>query len=230
MLDSDYNDNGECVAIISHGVTSNHHRPYLNILNDALSVKGISTLSFTFSGNGQSEGNFSDSTISKEVNDLSSILDFIGNRPSIYIGHSMGAAVGLKLASKDQRLKGLVSLAGMINVKEFFDKQFGKLSIGDLMMDRQGCPLSKQMLEDAREIGTLTHLGHKINIPLLFVHGDKDELVPIQDSIDMAEASSGETHLVSLPGCDHKFEGYYEMLVEAVVPWVIENLLVKYSK
>ena len=51
-----------------------------------------------------------------------------------------------------------------------------------------------------------------------------------KDSIDMAEASGTETHLVSLSGCDHKFEGYYEMLVEAVVPWVIENLLVKYTK
>tara|TARA_Y100001960_G_scaffold333654_1_gene440007 strand:+ start:1346 stop:1816 length:471 start_codon:yes stop_codon:yes gene_type:complete len=154
---------------------------------------------------------------------LSAVLDFVENRPSIFIGHSMGAAVGLKLASTDQRLKALVSLAGMINVKDFFDKQFGNLSIGDLMLGREGCPLSQQLLEDAKEIETLTNLGSKINIPLLFVHGDKDELVPIQDSIDMEQASYGKTHLVTISDCDHKFEGHYDKLVEAVVPWVIKN-------
>ena len=48
-------------------------------------------------------------------------------------------------------------------------------------------------------------------------------LVPIQDSIDMEQASYGKTHLVTISDCDHKFEGHYDKLVEAVVPWVIKN-------
>ena len=225
MLDSNFTENGKCVVILAHGVTSNHRRPYLNSIKMALEDEGLSTLSFTFSGNGQSGGNFSDSTISKEEKDLSSVLDFIEGRPSIYIGHSMGAAVGLILASKDRRISALVSLAGMIHVKDFFDKQFGKLSIGDLMLDREGCPLSQPLLDDTKQIDTVLNFVEGIKVPLLFVHGDKDALVPIKDSIDMVEASKGETRLVTLPGCNHTFEGFYTMLVEAVVPWVNEFFL-----
>ncbi|MEP7153490.1 MAG: alpha/beta hydrolase, partial [Nitrospira sp.] len=57
------------IVVLGHGVTGNKDRPFIVALAEALSHDGIPTLRMSFSGNGDSEGRFEDSTISKEVED-----------------------------------------------------------------------------------------------------------------------------------------------------------------
>ena len=109
----------DTIIVLGHGVTGNKDRPFLVALAEELAKAGYSTLRFSFSGNGASGGRFVDSNISKEVEDLGSVLDELGNVRIGYIGHSMGGAVGVLRASHDPRIKFLVSLAGMVNTKDF---------------------------------------------------------------------------------------------------------------
>ena len=109
------------IVVLGHGVTGNKDRPVVADTAAALNSAGFDTLRFSFAGNGDSEGTFRDATISKEVGDLSAILDTVAaTYPKItYIGHSMGGAVGVIQASKDRRINALISLAGMIDTKSF---------------------------------------------------------------------------------------------------------------
>jgi hypothetical protein len=52
------------------------------------------------------------------------------------------------------------------------------------------------------------------------VHGDADELVPLQDSLDARAAAGGDPELVVLAGVDHRFAGAIPAMVAAVVGWV----------
>ena len=143
------------VVIVGHGVTSHHDRPYLTQLCDALSVAGLASLRFSFSGNGDSEGRFVDSCISKEVADLGAVIDALEGWSVAYMGHSMGGAVGVMRAAVDERMGALVSLAGMTEVHGFMQRHFGHLTPGeDCMIDREHAQLSTAFLEDAREIQT----------------------------------------------------------------------------
>ena len=57
-------------------------------------------------------------------------------------------------------------------------------------------------------------------VPWLLVHGDADELVPLQDALDAREAAGGRPELVTLPGIDHRFTGALPQVIDAVVPWL----------
>jgi fermentation-respiration switch protein FrsA (DUF1100 family) len=92
------------------------------------------------------------------------------------------------------------------------------------MLDKPECPWSTALLADAARIGSVTPQAASVAVPWLLVHGDADELVPYQDSLDARAAASGRPHLVTLPGIDHRFTGAYPELLEAVVPWLRSNL------
>ena len=112
-IDYTFNDCGsETVVIIGHGVTGNKDRPLVVALAEGLVASGMSVLRFSFSGNGDSEGRFVDSTITKELSDLSAVIDALeaeGKRV-IYAGHSMGGAVGVSVAAVDKRIQALICL------------------------------------------------------------------------------------------------------------------------
>ena len=105
------------IVVLGHGVTGNKDRPFLVALSQSLEAEGFNVLRFSFAGNGDSEGRFEDSTITKEVEDLGSVLDALNGYTICYAGHSMGGAVGVLRASTDTRIQQLISLAGMVRYK-----------------------------------------------------------------------------------------------------------------
>lgn len=212
------------VVIVAHGVTSSHDRPYLIALCDALKAVGIASLRFSFAGNGASEGLFARCTIDSEVDDLGAVLDAIGGRPAAYVGHSMGAAVGVLRAAADPRIRALVSLAGMTFVRAFCDRHFAGLRPDrDLMLGRAGCVLSSAFLAVAHRIGDTLAAAREIAVPWLCVHGDADELVPLADAD--AVVGPGGAELRVLAGVDHRFTGAIPAMVASVVPWLREQIL-----
>ncbi len=209
------------LVVIGHGVTAHKDRPWLIALSEALSRAGIASLRFSFSGNGQSQGLYRESTITKEVEDLQSVLDALDGWTLVYAGHSMGGAVGVLLAAVDERISALVSLAGMVHIGEFMRNHFGGLRPGeDGMFDKPDCPLAQEFLDDAIAIDSVLGHASKISVPWLMVHGDVDEIVPLQDSLDIQKAAEGSLDLVELVGADHRFTDREAAMTEAVVPWV----------
>ena len=99
------------IVVIRHGVTGNKDRPFIIELANAIAKTGIHVLRFSFTGNGESDGHFSDSTITKEVEDLESVLKAVCEYTITYAGHSMGGAVCVLRASRDSRISKLISLA-----------------------------------------------------------------------------------------------------------------------
>jgi len=212
------------VVIVAHGVTSHHDRPYLTHLCDALCAAGLASLRFSFSGNGESEGQFVDSCISKEIADLGAVIDALEGRSVAYVGHSMGGAVGVMRAATDERIGALVSLAGMTEVHGFMQRHFGHLTPGeDCMLDREHAHLSESFLEDAREIQTTLPQASQVKAPWLLVHGTEDELVPFEDSVRCAQACPQNAQLAPIEGADHCFTDRLDEVAGLVVPWLMES-------
>lgn len=210
------------VVVIGHGVTGHKDRPWLIALAEGLAAAGIPALRVSYSGNGASEGRFVDSNISKEVADLGAVFDALGDREIVYVGHSMGAAVGVLRASEDGRITRLVSLAGMVHVRAFFERHFQALQPDrDLMWEKPGCLLTTKFLEDVRRIGSTADRACRISVPWLLVHGDADTLVPLEDSRDAFVRARQPKQLVVFEGCDHIWEpGFTPRMVETVVGWL----------
>jgi uncharacterized protein len=197
---------GRELVVIGHGVTANKDREWAVTLSKALASVGYPSLRFSFSGNGASEGSFEDSCPSKEVEDLGAVLDATEDWHVTYVGHSMGAAVGVIRAATDPRIKRLISLAGMVDTADFARRKFGKQAPGSsCMWDKPECPLSQQFLDDMNQIASVENLGAQITVPWLLIHGTEDDVVPFQESERIAALPAHEVKFITIPGADHVF-------------------------
>ncbi len=220
----DANDNTTDIVVIGHGVTGNKDRPFVVALASGLAEAGIPAVRISFAGNGASGGRFEEATISKEAEDLSCVIDALDGRQVAYVGHSMGGAVGVLRASKDSRIKLLVSLAGMVHTETFARTEFGDVTPDHgCMWDEPTCPLSRTYMEDMESIHSVVDLGANVSVPWLLVHGTEDDVVPLQDSLDIYERANEPKSLVQIEGADHVFSDHTPQMVKTVIDWFREQ-------
>lgn len=211
------------MVVLGHGVTADKDRPLLIAIAEGLSKKGWPCIRYSFSGNGASQGRFEDSNITKEIDDLQSILNTVPQEKRIaYIGHSMGAAVGVKTAASGMAIQVLVSLAGMVDTKGFVEREFGDQVPGQgFMWDEPKCPLSESFVKDLEEIESVLPDAKEIISPWLLFHGTEDDVVPIEDSRQAYEAARCEKELIEVPGAGHMFgEESYGLIVDKIDVWL----------
>ena len=226
---------GDCpfTVIIGHGVTANMNRPFVEALAKGLAIAGIPALRFSFSGNGDSEGRFEDSCVSKEVEDLGAVIDSVKaqGRRIAYVGHSMGGAVGVKRAAADDRIELLVSLAGMVHTAKFAKVEFGDETPGSgFMWGKKDCPLSRAFVDDMNQIGSVLDLGGQIKVPWLLVHGTVDDVVPIAESREIFAQAQDPKELVEIENCDHVFDAETDpeslpIMVRKVTEWLLPKTM-----
>jgi alpha/beta superfamily hydrolase len=214
------------LVILGHGVTGNKDRPVIADTAKALSDSGFDTLAFSFAGNGDSEGDFRSATISKEVGDLSCVIDAVTNAyPKIaYVGHSMGSAVGVIQATRDGRIKALVSIAGMIDTKAFATAEFGEETPDHgLMWEEESCPLSSEFMQDLCDtIVTVEPLADCVATPWLLVHGTADDVVLAKDTECVKGLQGDAADTVFIEGADHSFNepAHKAQLTETITKWM----------
>ena len=207
------------LVILGHGLTGNKDRPLLVAVAEGLAAKGWPCLRISFSGNGDSEGEFGESTITKEIGDLCAVLATVPQEKRIaYIGHSMGAAVGVLTAPRRMDIQALVSLAGMTHSADFVEREFGDVVPGKgCMWDNEECPLSEAYVEDLKSIGDTLGAASQINQPWLLIHGTADDVIPLKDCRDAFHVANCRKELLEIPDAGHVFdEESYARIVEAV--------------
>lgn len=215
------------LVILAHGVTGDKDRPLLVALAEGLAARGWPCLRLSFPGNGASEGDFGEATITKESGDLRDVLSALPAGLKVaYCGHSMGGAVGVMTAAADERIKVLVTLAGMIRTEDFCEREFGAVTPGEgCMWDEEGCPLSRNYVDDMESIGDLFDEVGQISVPYLLLHGTADDVVLIEDSRDAYDTAEEPKRLVEIPGAGHSFdEATYPRVVAEVADWLDEHL------
>ncbi len=214
----------DALVILGHGVTGDKDRPLLFWLARALADAGWFCLRVSFSGNGKSEGLFTDSNITKEVSDLTAVIDQTGcGKKIIYIGHSMGAAVGALAAVRDERIKILVSLAGMVHTREFVEREFADVTPDQgVMWSETACPLSRLFAHDLIHINNTLDAARELRLPWLLLHGLEDDVIPPSDSRDLQAALRGPGKLVEIPGADHSFDEHYDAVTREIIRWLAQ--------
>jgi len=209
------------LVILGHGVTGQKNDPLLSAIANALSKHGWPCVRVSFSGNGASEGHFIDSNISKEVADLMALIDQLGAGKKIaYIGHSMGGAVGALTAARDDRIKVLVSLAGMVYTRAFVDRELGDITpgAGNIGNDPD-FPLSQSYVDDLDQIDNTLMAVTELRLPWLLLHGEKDEVIFPSDSRELKDRLRGPSCFIEIPGADHSLDGYYPLVGREIREW-----------
>lgn len=96
-------------ALFAHCFTCTKDSKAAVQISKALTERGIAVLRFDFTGLGQSEGDFSDSTYSGTIQDIefaAAAMSEAGFAPNLLIGHSLGGAAVLSAAPKNFECDG----------------------------------------------------------------------------------------------------------------------------
>ncbi|WP_309384469.1 alpha/beta hydrolase family protein [Cerasicoccus frondis] len=216
------------LIVLGHGVTGNKDRPVITATAQALNEAGFATLAITFSGNGNSEGDFREATISKAAADLQSVIDVVSQEYAHigYVGHSMGCAVGVIETARDERIEALVSLAGMVDARTFAQTEFRDVTPDEgLMWDDPACPLSKAFMDDLCEtVGSVLPQAKAITIPWLLLHGTADDVVLPRDTESVVILKGNAVKAVLMDGADHSFTSpaHMQLATKAVANWFTE--------
>ncbi len=103
------------VAIFAHCFTCSKNSAAASRISRSLTQSGIGVLRFDFTGLGNSEGDFSNSNFSSNIEDILAASTALKKeftiQPSILIGHSLGGAAVLAAALKIPDIKAVVAIA-----------------------------------------------------------------------------------------------------------------------
>ena len=107
------------------------------------------------------------------------------NIPIILIGHSYGAPVAVRMAMDYPKyIKGLVLIAG--SIAEEYEEIYWYNKLGSLWLVRKLLPRiwevsNTEILALKSELKKITPLWKKLKIPIIAIHGEKDNLVPVEN-------------------------------------------------
>ena len=165
----------------------------------ALNSFGFPVLRFNFRGTGLSQGEHDQGN--GEVEDVHTALDWLDaefHLPLIFAGFSFGAAVGLRAACSDARVKALIGV-GVPAIPVAAATETPRTYTFDFLRD--------------------------CDMPKLFVSGARDQFGP-RAKLEALVASAAEPKkLVVIEGADHFFEGRLRELRETIEAWVRQEIV-----
>ena len=229
-MPADYREGQRCpLVVVIHGFTGHIEETHIVAVSKGINAAGFATLRADMYGHGQSDGKFRNHTLFKWMTNALTVIDYARGLDfvtDIYLcGHSQGGLlVMLAAAMKHDVIKGLIPLSPACMIPEI--ARSGEL-LG-LRFDPNHIP---EVLNswDGRELdGNYARVAQTIRVedaieryrgPVLIVHGDADESVPVQYGIRAAEAYANG-RLVLISGDDHCYNRHLDQVVDAVTDWL----------
>ena len=198
-------------AIFAHCFTCTKNSRAAVRISEALAAEGITVLRFDFTGLGQSEGEFSNTHFSSNVDDLVDAAAFMaarGESPALLIGHSLGGTAVLAAAHEIDSAVAVATIGSPANaehVLHLIDEDIQEIeSQGQATVRLAGRPFSirKDFVEDARTQSVCENL-HKLRKAILVMHSPLDEVVSIDQAARIYKHAKHPKSFVSLDDADH---------------------------
>lgn len=188
---------------------------------------GFVTLIFNFRGTGISDGNID---ILGWSRDLQTALDFLHGLEEVdksrvcLLGFSGGAAVSVYVAAHDTRVCSVAACACPADFSLLAGKETALSSIQHFreigaIRDKDFPPSTKEWLRGFETISPIQCIDRVSPRPLLVIHGDADEVVPIEHAHKLYQKAKEPKELKIIPGGEHKLR-LDEKAMAATLDWL----------
>ncbi|MGK0296806.1 MAG: putative OsmC-like protein/esterase/lipase [Gammaproteobacteria bacterium] len=216
-------------AIFAHCFTCSKNVIAASKISRTLSDNGIAVLRFDFTGLGNSDGDFSNTNFSSNIQDIVSAANFLEDNygsTKLLIGHSLGGAAVLAAAQLLPDVTAVVTIAAPATAEHIqhilsdkkdaiFDENKAQVEIAGRKFN-----IKKQFLIDIANYNSLDHIAN-INKALLIFHSPVDAIVSIDEAAKIYTAAKHPKSFISLDKADHllsdKRDANY--VAEIIVSW-----------
>ena len=198
-------------ALFAHCFTCNKNLGAVRNISRALTSNGFGVLRFDFTGLGESEGDFSDTNFSGNVEDLIAASNYLAENfksPSLIIGHSLGGAAAIFAASKIESIQAITTVGAPSNpkhVKHLLHSSIDEIEangLANVKLSGRDFTIKKQFIDDL-ETKSLPEVVKQLRKPLLVMHSPQDDTVGIRNAEEIYVAAHHPKSFVSLDGADH---------------------------
>jgi dipeptidyl aminopeptidase/acylaminoacyl peptidase len=196
-------------------------------LAERFCASGFVTLIFNFRGAGPSQGNLD---MMGWTRDLKAAIDYLAgmeeaNKSRLcLLGSSAGATISVYVAANDPRVSSVVTLACPAEFSFLTDKQRAKATIDHfrsigVIKDKDFPPSIAEWLNGFNTVSPLHCIGRISPRPLLLIHGDKDDLVPVEHAHRLYEQAGEPKELVIIPDVGHRLR-LEEKAITTALDWL----------
>ena len=216
-------------ALFAHCFTCGKDIAAASRISRALAARGIAVLRFDFTGLGNSDGDFANTSFTSNVQDLIAAagkLETDYQAPALLIGHSLGGAAVLAAAPQLPSVEAVVTIAAPAtpaHVEHLFSGVRGELDAtgeAEVQVGRRRFRIRKQFLEDLQNYADAEHI-RRLKRALLIFHSPVDEIVPIDEAAKIYRAALHPKSFISLCNADHLLTDREdsEYVAETLVAW-----------
>lgn len=170
------------------------------------------------------------SLLSVQVDEVRAVVDYcrhVVSSRAVLFGRSMGGSAALAVTAADKLIGGLCLWSAPHDLHETF-----RLSLGNgytrllggapvSVVDEFGhVRLTPDFLHDFDRFDLLTCAGLASGRPLLVVHGENDEIVPLRQAAEIFDRAGELKKMTVIPGADHRFLSGHEQAAAALLDWL----------
>jgi dipeptidyl aminopeptidase/acylaminoacyl peptidase len=188
---------------------------------------GFATLIFNFRGTGKSEGNLAPLGWSR---DLEAAVHFLYDRKEVdrthlcLLGFSGGAAVSVYTAAHDPRISLVTTCACPADFNSLYERQAPLDAIERFrqigaIRDKDFPPSVDEWQRGFETITPINWIDRISPRPLLLVHGDADEVIPLEHARRLYRKAKQPKQLKMIPGGKHRLRTE-ETAMTFVLDWL----------
>ncbi len=219
-----------CHGIPGSGAARPKDDPGYERLAQEFTSEGIAAVIFNFRGCGDSGGNFD---MIGWTRDLDAVLDVVLNKPHVdpsrvmLLGFSGGGAAAIRVAAENDKIFSL-AVVGTPSDFGIFEKDPEKI-VEDfkergIIRDQDFPKDLDRWLAGFVEIEPKRWISHFSGKHLLIIHGDADELIPVDQAYELKErAPEGISELEIIPGGVHRLR-LDPKCIEILKKWFLKIL------
>jgi len=211
-------------ALVLHGFPG--VAPIMNDLAWSLCQGGFVSMMFHYRGCWGSSGNYS---FLGALEDAKKALKVLVQRKEIdvdriaVLGHSFGGLIAIRLGVFYEWIKAVAAFCPVASLIDDLNVSQVKTIL------KRGLPFVfgltmrnalKEWKTMANRHDPLNHVGKLSPRPFLLMHGDEDDIIPINCSIKLFSKAQEPKEKVIVKGVDHIFAGKQRLVVDKTVAWL----------
>lgn len=201
----------EAYVLFAHCFTCSKNLKVVENIAEALTAQNFAVFRFDFTGLGQSEGDFSDTNFSSNVEDLVKAAEYMDSEfegPDILVGHSLGGAAVLQAAHQIPHCKAVATIAAPCSpdhVKQNFEVKLDEINEkgqARVTLEGRSFNIKKQFLDDLEETN-MDSIISTLDRALLIFHSPVDNQVGIENAAKIFDRAKHPKSFISLDKADH---------------------------
>ncbi len=230
-LNTKESENSKPIIVVCHGFSGSKEGSGRALaMGEELAELGFCTLLFDFAGCGNSEGNWHSISLSKQTDDLGSIVNWCrkeGFKKIILNGRSFGGTTALNYAARDNHISAVCTWAAVARPLMLFEKHIdeekyieGSKELIAIKGEEGVLYLKPGFFQDLKKHDLLESAAALAPRNYLIIHGSEDESVPVEEAELLYNSAKEPKKLVIIEGADHRFSAHLDIVWEKFFDWL----------